>query len=63
MSEKLGRKVGSLQMFVNNLGVMENWSESQFDTEQLHKIAILDLRILNLDRNSTNILVKKVFDR
>lgn len=50
-------------MFVNNLGVMENWSESQFDTEQLHKIAILDLRILNLDRNSTNILVKKVFDR
>jgi len=50
-------------MFVKNIGVMENWSESKFDVDQLHKIAILDLRILNLDRNSANILVKKVYDK
>ena len=29
-----------------------------FHRDEVHKIAILDLRILNLDRNETNILVK-----
>jgi len=28
-------------------------------TEEVHKIAVLDLRILNLDRNACNILVQK----
>jgi len=30
-----------------------------FPIEEVHKIAILDLRILNADRNDENILVKK----
>lgn len=29
-----------------------------FSKDEVHKIAILDLRIMNLDRNETNILVK-----
>ena len=29
-----------------------------FSKEEVHKIAILDLRILNLDRNECNILVR-----
>ena len=33
---------------------------NQFHVEQVHKIGILDLRILNCDRNDANILVKKV---
>ena len=31
----------------------------QFDINEVHKIAILDLRILNCDRNEANILVVK----
>lgn len=32
----------------------------QFDVEEVHKIGILDLRILNCDRNEANILVRKM---
>lgn len=51
-------KFGSLQQFVENKGPVENFSCSNFHKDEVHKIAILDLRILNLDRNDTNILVK-----
>ena len=30
-----------------------------FPTDEVHKIAVLDLRLLNLDRNACNILVRK----
>lgn len=33
-----------------------------FSTDEVHKIAILDLRLLNLDRNECNILVTKKID-
>lgn len=33
---------------------------NQFHVDEVHKIGILDLRILNCDRNDANILVKKV---
>jgi len=39
-------------------GSIENYSPSLFPVEEVHKIAILDLRILNLDRNLCNILVQ-----
>jgi len=29
-----------------------------FEVDEIHKIAVLDLRILNLDRNTDNILVQ-----
>ena len=33
---------------------------NQFDIEEVHKIGILDIRILNCDRNEANILVRKL---
>jgi hypothetical protein len=36
-----------------------NFSSSLFSVDEVHKIAILDLRIMNLDRNDGNLLVKK----
>lgn len=41
-----------------NRGPIENYSHSLFKTDEIHKIAVLDLRILNLDRNVCNILVR-----
>lgn len=46
-----------LQEFIVNKGPLENYSSSLFNVEDIHRIAILDLRILNLDRNLCNILV------
>ena len=35
-----------------------NYGASIFPVEEVHKIAILDIRILNCDRNDENILVQ-----
>jgi len=43
---------------VEGLGPIENYSSDIFSDDEIHKIAILDLRIMNLDRNACNILVK-----
>jgi hypothetical protein len=51
-------KYGSLQYFCENDGPIENFSPDLFKKDEVHKIAILDLRILNIDRNECNILVK-----
>lgn len=50
-------KLGSYQIFVPNEGPVENYSASLFPKDEVHKIAVLDLRLLNLDRNACNILV------
>lgn len=50
-------KIGSLQVFADNLGPIENFSSDIFDRDEVHKVAILDLRLFNLDRNLSNILV------
>jgi len=55
----LDKKYGSLQFFVSSDDVAGNYSSDLFSVEDVHKIAIFDLRILNLDRNDGNILVKK----
>ena len=52
-------KRGSLQSFVPNDGVIEDYSPTFFSRQEVQKIAILDMRILNLDRNEANILVLK----
>lgn len=36
-----------------------NMGSNQFDVEEVHKVGILDVRIVNCDRNDANILVKK----
>lgn len=51
-------KIGSLQGFVESEGPIENFSSDLFTDDEIHKIAILDLRMLNLDRNECNILVQ-----
>ena len=35
-------------------------SAKLFDVEEVHRIAILDIRTLNCDRNEANLLVKKM---
>jgi len=50
-------KFGSLQRFVTNKGDSSSMSPSRFSVEDVHAVAILDLRLLNLDRNGENLLV------
>jgi len=51
------RKVGSLQEFVLSECTAEDMGSSRFSTRDVHKIGLLDCRILNLDRHLGNILV------
>jgi len=55
-------KAGSLQEFVPSIGPIENYSPDLFSADEVHKIAVLDLRLLNLDRNACNILVQSSFN-
>jgi len=59
MSEGIKMKYGSLQYFVKADDLASNYSSDLFSTSQVHKIGILDLRLMNLDRNDGNILIKK----
>jgi len=43
--------------------IAANFSNSLYSVEEVHKIAILDIRILNCDRNDENILVVKKRDK
>lgn len=55
-------KLGSLQVFIPSEGPIENYSPNLFPTDEVHKIAVLDVRLLNLDRNACNILVQNTVD-
>ena len=57
---QLKTKHGSLQEFVESNDIVGNMGSNQFDIEEVHKIGILDIRILNCDRNEANILVRKL---
>lgn len=50
-------KTGSLQEFMANSGTVDDYSPSMFSIYEVQKICILDMRILNMDRNEGNILV------
>jgi len=50
-------KIGSLQEFVAYESTAEDMGWSKFSTQDVHKIGLLDCRILNLDRHLGNILV------
>lgn len=52
-------KMGSLQEFVRHDDVASDLAPSQFSAHQVHKIVLLDMRLLNTDRNDANILVRK----
>ena len=59
LNKRLCLKYGSLQEFVKCDDVSGNFSPDLFSADEVHKIGILDLRLLNLDRNDGNILVQK----
>jgi len=50
-------KVGSVQEYIGHLGHSEDWSPSMFDSGDVQAIAALDIRLLNQDRHTGNILV------
>ena len=52
-------KLGSLQKFVRSTDIFEDIGLSLISDFELQKIALLDMRILNCDRNSTNILASR----
>jgi hypothetical protein len=57
------KKYGSFQRFVKSNDVAANFASSLFSTSQVHRIGVLDIRILNCDRNDENILVAKKKDK
>eukprot|EP01117_Protostelium_nocturnum_P020293 TRINITY_DN905_c0_g1_i2.p1 TRINITY_DN905_c0_g1~~TRINITY_DN905_c0_g1_i2.p1 ORF type:complete len:403 (+),score=136.77 TRINITY_DN905_c0_g1_i2:525-1733(+) len=54
------RKYGSLQRFKKNHGSAEDIGISVFPVKEIHKIAILDVQILNADRHDGNILFERL---
>ncbi|KAL5224538.1 hypothetical protein ABZP36_011177 [Zizania latifolia] len=52
-------KIGSLQMFIQNNGSCEDMGPRAFPVQEVHKIAVLDIRLANADRHAGNILVCK----
>ncbi|CAI5520443.1 unnamed protein product [Closterium sp. Naga37s-1] len=53
------RKIGSLQQFVPAMSNCEDMGPARFAASEVHKIAVLDMRLANADRNGANILVKR----
>ncbi|KAL5192632.1 Phosphatidylinositol 4-kinase gamma 3 [Glycine soja] len=52
-------KIGSLQMFMRNIGSCEDMGPSAFPVEEVHKISVLDIRLVNADRHAGNILIAR----
>eukprot|EP00457_Paulinella_chromatophora_P001038 gb/GEZN01001040.1/.p1 GENE.gb/GEZN01001040.1/~~gb/GEZN01001040.1/.p1 ORF type:complete len:937 (+),score=63.25 gb/GEZN01001040.1/:373-3183(+) len=50
-------KYGSLQEYVEHVGSAEEMGPNFFNTEDVHRIGVLDIRLLNLDRHLGNLLV------
>jgi hypothetical protein len=59
MSPRQMKKVGSCQQFIPSECSMDDISYSKLSTQEVHKIAILDIRILNADRNAANLLCRR----
>eukprot|EP01095_Lingulamoeba_sp_RSL-Kostka_P012165 TRINITY_DN477_c1_g1_i1.p1 TRINITY_DN477_c1_g1~~TRINITY_DN477_c1_g1_i1.p1 ORF type:complete len:379 (-),score=110.38 TRINITY_DN477_c1_g1_i1:204-1340(-) len=53
-------KKGSLQKFVPNASASWDFGSSIYNTHDVHKVGILDIRIANLDRHGGNILATNV---
>jgi len=52
-------KIGSFQKFMDNAESTEEYGPSLYSSEDVNRIALLDIRIVNCDRNGENILVRK----
>lgn len=56
--EILKQKQGSFQQFVSNIkGTAEDFGSSIFSVDDIHRIAMLDLLLVNCDRNAGNFLL------
>mmetsp|Transcript_26321 Transcript_26321/g.66180 ORF Transcript_26321/g.66180 Transcript_26321/m.66180 type:complete len:401 (+) Transcript_26321:213-1415(+) len=54
-----GSKFGSLQQFVPHLCNSDELGSGLFPVDNVHKIALLDVRVMNTDRHGGNMLVVK----
>jgi len=52
-------KIGSFQEFVDHDECVGDIAPSKLPVREVHKIALLDLRLLNGDRNDANLLVRR----
>eukprot|EP00166_Cyanidium_caldarium_P000778 ctg_1304.g411 len=50
-------KCGAFQVYHRNLGDADDFGPGVFDTEAVQRIAAFDIRVLQCDRNASNILV------
>lgn len=58
--QELVKKVGSFQEYVHAECTMDDISPSKISVDEVHKIAILDIRIMNADRNVANIMCQRI---
>jgi len=56
-------KRGSIQMFVPYESDCEEMGVSRFRKHEVHKIALLDIRLANTDRNGSNVLARRETDQ
>lgn len=52
-------KAGSLQEFVDAKDTADNFASSVFAVRDVQRIGILDIRLVNMDRNDGNLLVRR----
>ncbi|XP_071705547.1 phosphatidylinositol 4-kinase gamma 6-like [Rutidosis leptorrhynchoides] len=52
-------KIASLQQYITHDVVASDYGTSNFPVSAVHRIGILDVRILNTDRHAGNILIRK----
>mmetsp|Transcript_126094 Transcript_126094/g.251785 ORF Transcript_126094/g.251785 Transcript_126094/m.251785 type:complete len:553 (-) Transcript_126094:86-1744(-) len=53
-------KVGSFQLFAQHDCTSEDIGPARFPTDQVHRIAALDIRLCNTDRHSGNVLIREI---
>jgi len=57
-SEKIVWKIGAFQAFVQTKDTAGDFAPQVFGVADVHRIGILDIRLVNLDRNDGNVLVR-----
>ena len=58
--QEVVKKVGSFQEYIHAECTMDDLSPSKISVDEVHKIAILDIRLMNADRNVANILCQRI---
>jgi len=52
-------KKGSIQQYIENIGNVSEMSPSLFSIENVQRIAQLDIRLFNMDRNCENMIIRE----